>query len=330
MNIIQRFKQGLQKSSNYLKTNIIDSLKSNEINDEVINEIESILISADIGLEVTNQLIEKIKQTKNSQDVDSNLILKLIASEINSILIKCESSFFSQNKSKPNVLMFVGINGSGKTTTIGKLIYKLNDKNKILVAACDTFRAAAVDQLNKWSNKYNVDFFGGLLNQDPASVAFKACEKAINEKHDYVMIDTAGRLSNNINLINQLKKIKSVIQKSIGDRQLNNILILDGTNGSAANAGDNIVFDATDADGTDENDKLMAEIRAQVILDTSSGGQMLLETGSYIDFEHGTYGSLLGVSPAFLPIGFDAESFDNNTRTSFDNTSQTFDVLEGV
>jgi len=107
-------------------------------------------------------------------------------------------------------------------------------------------------------------------------------------------------------------------------------IVLDGTNGSAANAGDNIVFDATDADGTDENDKLMAEIGAQVILDTSSGGQMLLETGSYIDFEHGTYGSLLGVSPAFLPIGFDAESFDNNTRTSFDNTSQTFDVLEGV
>ena len=232
MNIIQRFKQGLQKSSNYLKTNIIDSLKSNEISDEVINEIESILISADIGLEVTNQLIEKIKQTKNNQDANSNLILKLIASEINSILIKCESSFFSQNQSKPNVLMFVGINGSGKTTTIGKLIYKLNDKNKILVAACDTFRAAAVDQLNKWSNKYNVDFFGGLLNQDPASVAFKACEKAINEKHDYVMIDTAGRLSNNINLINQLIKIKSVIKKSIGDRQLNNILVLDGTNGS--------------------------------------------------------------------------------------------------
>ena len=232
MNILQRFKQGLQKSSNYLKTNIIDSLKSNEISDEVINEIESILISADIGLEVTNQLIEKIKQTKNNQDADSNLILKLIASEINSILIKRESSFFSQNKSSPNVLMFVGINGSGKTTTIGKLIYKLKDKNKILVAACDTFRAAAVDQLNKWSNKYNVDFFGGLLNQDPASVAFKACEKAINEKHDYVMIDTAGRLSNNINLINQLIKIKSVIQKSIGDRHLNNILVLDGTNGS--------------------------------------------------------------------------------------------------
>ena len=232
MNIIQRFKQGLHKSSNYLKTNIIDSLKSNEISDEVINEIESILISADIGLEVTNQLIEKIKQTKNNQDSNSNLILKLIASEINSILIKCESSFFSQNQSKPNVLMFVGINGSGKTTTIGKLIYKLNDKNKILVAACDTFRAAAVDQLNKWSNKYNVDFFGGLLNQDPASVAFKACEKAINEKHDYVMIDTAGRLSNNINLINQLIKLKSVIQKSIGDRHLNNILVLDGTNGS--------------------------------------------------------------------------------------------------
>ena len=232
MNIIQRFKQGLQKSSTYLTTNIIESLKFNKISDEAINEIESILISADLGLEVTNQLIEKIKYTANSQVTDNSLILKMIASEITTILKKSEKPLFNQNNLKPHVLMFVGVNGSGKTTTIGKLIYKLKDKNKILVAACDTFRAAAVDQLKEWSNKYSVDFFEGSLNQDPASVAFKACEKAINEKYDYVLIDTAGRLSNNTNLINQLIKIKSVIQKSIGDQKLNNILILDGINGS--------------------------------------------------------------------------------------------------
>ena len=232
MNIIQRFKQGLQKSSTYLTTNIIKSLKFNKISDETINEIESILISADLGLEVTNQLIEKIKYTANSQVTDNSLILKIIASEITTILKKSEKPLFNQNNLKPNVIMFVGVNGSGNTTTIGKLIYKLKDKNKILVAACDTFRAAAVDQLKEWSNKYSVDFCEGSLNQDPASVAFKACEKAINEKYDYVLIDTAGRLSNNTNLINQLIKIKSVIQKSIGDQKLNNILILDGINGS--------------------------------------------------------------------------------------------------
>ena len=232
MNIIHRFKQGLQKSSTYLKNNIINSLKSNKISNETIDEIESVLISADIGIEATKQLIEKIQHTKNNQITDNNLILKLIASEITTILIKCEKPLFNQNILKPHVLMFVGVNGSGKTTTIGKLIYQLKDKNKILVAACDTFRAAAVNQLNEWSNKYNVDCFEGLLNQDPASVAFKACEKARTEKHDYVLVDTAGRLSNNIDLINQLVKIKSVIQKSISDGQLNSILVLDGTNGS--------------------------------------------------------------------------------------------------
>ena len=232
MNIVQRFKKGLKKSSTYLTTNIINSLKSNKIDDATIDEIESILISADIGLDVTNQLIKKIKQTNNNKITDNKLILKLIASEITTVLKESEKPFLNQNNLYPNVLIFVGVNGSGKTTTIGKLIYKLKDKNKILVAACDTFRAAAADQLKEWSNKYDVDFFEGHLNQDPASVAYQACEKAKNEKHNYVFVDTAGRLSNNTNLINQMIKIKSVIQKSISDLHLNSILVLDGTNGT--------------------------------------------------------------------------------------------------
>ena len=232
MSIVQTFKQGLKKSSTYLTTHIINSLKSSKINDETINEIESILISADIGLEVTNQLVNKIKHSKNIQAKDNNFIFELLASEITTILKESEKPFFSQKKLNPHILMFVGVNGSGKTTTIGKLIYKLKDNHKILVAACDTFRAAAVDQLKEWSNKYNVDTFEGLLNQDPASVAFAACEKAKNEKYDYVLVDTAGRLSNNTNLINQLIKIQSVIQKSMDTHHLNNFLVLDGTNGS--------------------------------------------------------------------------------------------------
>ena len=232
MNIVQKFKQGLQKSSKYLTTHIIDSLKNNKISEEVINDIESILISADIGLEVTNQLVKKLQHSKNIKVKDNSLIFELLASEITTILKKSEKPLLSHNNLNPQVLLFAGVNGSGKTTTIGKLIYRLKNKNKIMVAACDTFRAAAVDQLKVWSNKNNVDFFAGSLNQDPASVAFQACKKAMNEKHDFVLIDTAGRLSNNTNLINQLIKIKSVIQKSIGDQKLNNILILDGINGS--------------------------------------------------------------------------------------------------
>jgi fused signal recognition particle receptor len=232
MNIVQNFKLGLQKSSSYLTSHIIDSLKSKKIDEKTIDEIESVLISADIGLEVTNQLINKIKNSKNTQVKNDNLILQLIASEITVILKKSEKLLFNQNNCNPNILMFVGVNGSGKTTTIGKIIYKLKDKNKILVVACDTFRAAAVEQLKEWSNKYKVDFFEGRLNQDPASVIFEACKKAKNEKYDYILVDTAGRLSNNTNLINQLIKIKSVIQKSMNDQFLNSILVLDGTNGS--------------------------------------------------------------------------------------------------
>ena len=105
-------------------------------------------------------------------------------------------------------------------------------KGKILLAACDTFRAAAVDQLKEWAEKKDVDFFQGLSKQDPASVAYQACEKCKKEKYDYLLIDTAGRLSNNANLINQLNKINSVVNKSINNAKPNNILVLDGTNGA--------------------------------------------------------------------------------------------------
>ena len=124
---------------------------------------------------------------------------------------------------------------------------------------------------------------------------------------------------------------------SLQDERAITEMVLDGTDGSASNAGDNIIFDRTNADGDDIGDKLMAELGAEVILDQSAGGQLLLNgtdgsstnAGGYIDFEDGTYSSLLGIAPAFLPIGFDAESFDNTTRTTFDSTTQTYDVLEG-
>ena len=231
MSIIQRFKIGLQKSSNYLTNNIANSLKSNKISEEILDQIESILISADIGLDVTNLLIEKLKKIKDNKIVDKNYILETIATEIEDILKKREDLFIKNNE-YPQVLMFVGVNGSGKTTTIGKLINSLKNNKKLLIVACDTFRAAAVDQLKEWSNRNDVDFFEGNLNEDPASVAFKACEKAKKNKYDIIMIDTAGRLSSNTNLINQLIKIKSVINKSINNKKLRNILVLDGTNGS--------------------------------------------------------------------------------------------------
>ena len=232
MNFLNKFRIGLKKTSNFLISNIGLSLTNKKINPEIIENIEMALISADIGLEVTNHLINKIKKTKITDQENSILIIQLLSKEITQILLKCEKPIFEINNNLNTVLLFIGVNGSGKTTTIGKLINKIDNNKKVLVAACDTFRAAAVEQLKVWSDNQGADFFHGSLNQDPASVAYSACEKMKDEKYDYLIIDTAGRLSNNANLLNQLIKIKSVITKSAVDLVIKTILVLDGTNGS--------------------------------------------------------------------------------------------------
>jgi fused signal recognition particle receptor len=232
MNIFKQFQLGLKKTSNFLTTNIVNVLQSKKIDRETLDEIEAILLSSDIGLEVTNLLIKKIESAKISNPEDSNFILNIIANELVLILEPREQILITSEDNQPTILLFIGVNGSGKTTTIGKLINTISNDKKILVAACDTFRAAAVDQLKEWVIKQGVDFHQGALEQDPASVAYSACEKAKKEQYDYVIIDTAGRLSNNTNLLNQLIKIKSVISKAIKVDNIKTILVLDGTNGS--------------------------------------------------------------------------------------------------
>jgi len=232
MNIFKKFNNGLKKTSSFLSNNLINALKSKKINQDVINEIEDILLSSDIGLEVTNQLIKKIESVKISNPEDFNLVLKILSEEIENILKPREKSLLNSENKKLTVLLFIGVNGSGKTTTIGKLINIIPNNKKILVVACDTFRAAATEQLKEWITTQNVNFYQGFAEQDPASVAYSACKKATKENYDYTIIDTAGRLSNNLNLLNQLIKIKNVVQKIIDENCLKTILVLDGTNGS--------------------------------------------------------------------------------------------------
>ena len=232
MDILSKFRIGLKKTSSFLTSNIVHSLKSQQISPEIINDIETALISADIGLNVTEHLINKIKSTKIVDQVNSTFVLKLLSIEITKILFECEKNIIEEYDNNPTIFLFIGVNGSGKTTTIGKLIKKIGKDKKVLVAACDTFRAAAVDQLKKWSDNQGADFFQGYLNQDPASVAYGACKKAKSEKYDFLIIDTAGRLSNNTDLLNQLIKIKSVTSKSTPNFALKTILVLDSTNGS--------------------------------------------------------------------------------------------------
>ena len=232
MSLFSKFKNNLQKTSNFLSSNILNSFQSKKVDSQTLEELESVLISADISLDVVEKLINSVRKVKASEQDITNVVLETLAKEIEVILQPKEREIFVENDQTPKILIFIGVNGSGKTTTIGKIASQIRDENKILIAACDTFRAAAIDQLKSWADKSKSDFFSGNINQDPASVAFQATEKFNKEDFDYLIIDTAGRLSNNTNLVNQLIKLKKVVSKINHKTKIETILVLDGTNGS--------------------------------------------------------------------------------------------------
>jgi len=232
MSLFSKFKNNLQKTSNFLSSNILNSFQSKKVDSQTLEELESVLISADISLDVVEKLINSVRKVKASEQDITNVVLETLAKEIEVILQPKEREIFVENDQTPKILIFIGVNGSGKTTTIGKIASQIRDENKILIAACDTFRAAAIDQLKSWADKSKSDFFSGNINQDPASVAFQATEKFNKEDFDYLIIDTAGRLSNNTNLVNQLIKLKNAVLKINDKTKIETILVLDGTNGS--------------------------------------------------------------------------------------------------
>tara|TARA_B100001093_G_scaffold299819_2_gene285915 strand:+ start:262 stop:1182 length:921 start_codon:yes stop_codon:yes gene_type:complete len=232
MNLFLKFKNKLSKTSNFLSVNILETFKNKKVDKNTLEELESILISSDISLDVVDQLIDSVRKVNASNDEVINVVLENLAKKINEILSVRTKKLIDENNNTKKIILFVGVNGSGKTTTLGKIANKLLLNKKVLIAACDTFRAAAVDQLKDWAKKNNNDFISGKLNQDPASIAYEACEKFKIENYDYLLIDTAGRLSNNTNLINQLIKLKNVISKINKDFNIDTVLVLDGTNGS--------------------------------------------------------------------------------------------------
>ena len=231
MSLFLKFKNNLQKTSNFLSSNILNSLKNSRVDDKTLENLETILISADISLDVVEKLINSVRKVKSTKNDISSIVLETLSKEIENILLLREGNLLTESDEK-KILIFVGVNGSGKTTTIGKIANRINNDKKILIAACDTFRAAAIDQLKNWVDKNNSDFYTGKSNQDPTSVAYQAAEKFNNENYDYLIIDTAGRLSNNTNLINQLVKLKNVVNKININTSIQTILVLDGTNGS--------------------------------------------------------------------------------------------------
>ena len=232
MSLFSKFKNKLGKTSNFLTVNILETFKNRKVDADTLEELESILISSDISLDVVDKLLDSVKKVNSPADDITKVVFENLANKIEEIVTLREKPLIDLNKNISKIILFVGVNGSGKTTTLGKIANKILLNKKVLIAACDTFRAAAVEQLENWAKKNENDFIFGDLNQDPASIAFKACEKFKNENYDYLLIDTAGRLSNNTNLINQLIKLKNVITKLDKNFYVETVLVLDGTNGS--------------------------------------------------------------------------------------------------
>ena len=233
MGIFEKFKLGFKKSADKLSDGFREIVIKKEIDDKKLNEIEEFLISSDVGIEASSKIKSIISQRKIDPSLNPiseiNSILKQF---IISLMKPLEKKDFFNKKEFNEIILISGANGAGKTTTIGKIgkIFQANS-NKVIFAACDTFRAAAIEQLEEWSKKIDVEIIKSTAGSDPASVAYKATDYAKIKNINKVLIDTAGRLQNKKNLMDEYKKIANVTKKIISDAPHEVILVLDATSG---------------------------------------------------------------------------------------------------
>ena len=236
MIIFDKFKLGLSKSSTNFSSGLNDLIFKKKIDEDMLNELEDFLIQSDVGVESAKELREKFANTKvNSKSSGKDEIFKIFSDYASEILKPLEKNLENINKNKPSVIIVAGVNGVGKTTTIGKLGKILGQNNKkIVLGAADTFRAAAVSQLEIWAKRINADIIKSNEGADPASVAYKALDHAKKNNFDYLLIDTAGRLQNKKNLMDEFKKITKVVKKIDSDAPHETFLVLDATTGQSA------------------------------------------------------------------------------------------------
>ena len=232
---VKKYDEGLEKTRKEFISKLGNlSKKYKFLDDDYFEELEDILIMADIGINTVVKFVDKLKARVKSEKIDNVESMKdIIIDELfimyveNNIL----DSKIKYTDSGPTIILVVGVNGVGKTTTIGKMAYKLkNEGKKVLLVAADTFRAGAVEQINLWAEKVNVDVINGNSN-DPSSVIFDGIKKAQEEDYDVVLVDTAGRLQNKVNLMKELEKINKVIKNQIPDAPHETLLIIDATTG---------------------------------------------------------------------------------------------------
>ena len=233
MGIFDKFKIGFKKSASTFTSGLRDIIIKKEIDDKTLDQIEEYLIQSDVGLVAAEEIKKIISEEKINPKKDImnevNLILK---NYIITLMKPLENQNFFDKKETLNAVLISGVNGVGKTTTIGKIgkILKSNG-NKVMFSACDTFRAAAIEQLESWANKIDIQITKSSQGSDPASVAYKAIEEALKEGFNHVLIDTAGRLQNKKNLMEEYKKIANVTKKIDPNAPHDVILVLDATSG---------------------------------------------------------------------------------------------------
>lgn len=231
----KKYDLGLHKSRKTFSNlaNILNTSK--EINDDLFFAIEDIFIQADIGIETVLYFVDVLRSEVKKEDIkEPHLLKEIIVDKLLELYLKDEvvDSRLTYNENNINVYLFVGVNGVGKTTTIGKIAQRfISDGKKVLVIAADTFRAGAIKQLEIWANRSNASFYAKEENSDPSSVCYDGLKKAVSENYDVVLIDTAGRLQNKQNLMNELEKIKNTCSKIIPNTPTETLLVLDATTG---------------------------------------------------------------------------------------------------
>ncbi len=233
----KKLKDGLKKSSDKLTDSVTQVFTHKKLDDVTLDSLEEILISADLGVNVATQIVDQLRQERFGKEISHGEILSFLSQKISEILDPVAQALDVDTTKKPYVVLMVGVNGSGKTTTAAKMAKQWMDQGMtVSIAACDTFRAAAVEQLSVWGSRLGIPIVKKELGADAAGLAFEAYEKARKNQDDVLLIDTAGRLQNNTDLMNELAKIIRVIRKHDASLPHACLLVLDATVGQNAHS----------------------------------------------------------------------------------------------
>ncbi len=250
MSWFKKLTSGLSKSSTKISQGISDIFTKRKLDDEMIEELEELLIMADLGAATAAKVVRGFAKGKFDKEIAEDEVKEALAEQISQILQPVAQPIAIDRDKHPHVIMMVGVNGNGKTTTLGKLALQYgNQGHKVMMVACDTFRAAAVEQLQVWGQRAGCTVITGESNADPASVAYAAMEKARQEGADILLIDTAGRLQNKKDLMEELAKISRVVKKIDPSAPHDTVLVLDATTGQNAHSQAQSFKDIADISG---------------------------------------------------------------------------------